>query len=346
MKQDGKEFSPINEGNPESLLQQAADGELVLFAAARRHTAQLHAFPWVVTPRQSNRSRAAGLVPIVPELANDLLCFPDSQLKMYLATDPTDCPDAHPWKDHYWVLDEPQPITREQLYSQAAPAVENEDVGNVKAMQALYGATEYTGDRPWLKHDSWDAELACKLIVFNYPVDMIGRGWDAVVNWPTDKWGRKSSIALRGYFDRALSIAKSSVNAGKIKEHDTPTNWIRWAEGKGYSVVHLIPADAPAAKVEARTARIPPGKMPKVASRKMAIKAAWQIELQNKRAASAKEVMSLLQSWADEGTEPDVLINSDRGKKGVLWRTAKGKENIFDIDACEKALKTWKESCQ
>ena len=36
MKQDGKEFSPISEGNPESLLQQAADGELVLFAAARQ----------------------------------------------------------------------------------------------------------------------------------------------------------------------------------------------------------------------------------------------------------------------------------------------------------------------
>lgn len=250
MKQDGKEFSPISEGNPESLLQQAADGELVLFAAARRHTAQLHAFPWVVTPRQSNRSRAAGLVPIVPELANDLLCFPDSQLKMYLATDPTDCPDAHPWEDHYWVLDQPQTMTREQIYSQAAPTVENEDGGDVKAVQLLYGATKYTGDRLWLKHDSWDAELACKLIAFNYPVDMNGKGWDAVVNWPIDKWGTKSSVALRNYFDCTLSLAKSSVNAGKIKEHDTPTNWIRWAEGKGYSVVHLIPADAPAAKVE------------------------------------------------------------------------------------------------
>ena len=117
MKQDGKEFSPINEANPESLLQQAADGELVLFATARRHTAQLHAFPWVVTPKQSNRSRAAGLVPIGSELAKDLLCFPDSQLKMYLATDPSDCPNAHPYTDHYWVLNEPQPITREQIYS-------------------------------------------------------------------------------------------------------------------------------------------------------------------------------------------------------------------------------------
>ncbi|MDO9012291.1 MAG: hypothetical protein Q7U78_10880 [Gallionella sp.] len=123
MKQDGKEFSLIIEGKPESLLQQAADGELVLFAAARRHTAMLHAFPWAVAPKQSSpRGCAACLVPIMPELANDLLCFPDSQLKMYLAIDPTDCPDAHPRKDHYWVLDEPQTVTREQLYSQAAPA--------------------------------------------------------------------------------------------------------------------------------------------------------------------------------------------------------------------------------
>jgi hypothetical protein len=136
MKQDGKEFSPISEANPESLLQQAADGELVLFATARRHTAQLHAFPWVVTPKQSNRSRAAGLVPIGSELASDLLFFPDSQLRIYLATDPTDCPDTHPWKDHYWVLDEPQTITREQLYSQAAPAT------NVKAATVITTNTD------------------------------------------------------------------------------------------------------------------------------------------------------------------------------------------------------------
>lgn len=243
-----KDFIPATN----DMLQQAADGELVLFAPARRHTAKLHAFTWAVAPKQSNRSCAAGLVPIAPTLAKELLCFSTAKLESYLAVDPTDCPPSHPWKDHYWVLDEPQTITREQIYFQPAPAAVSEDVGDAKAMQLLYGATEHTGDRPWLKYDSWDAELACKLILFNYPVDMNGKGWDAVANWPIDKWGRKASIALRHHFDRALCIAKSSVQAGTIKEHDTSANWIEWAEGKGYSVAHLMPADAPTAKVETK----------------------------------------------------------------------------------------------
>lgn len=101
------------------MLKQAAAGELVLFASIRRHTAKLHAFPWVVAPKQSSRSCAAGLVPIMPELANELTLFPEAQLKKYLATDPTDCAETHPWEDHFWVLDEPQTVTREQIYSQA-----------------------------------------------------------------------------------------------------------------------------------------------------------------------------------------------------------------------------------
>jgi|GEM_PF-2257529 len=52
-------------------------------------------------------------------------------------------------------------------------------------------------------------------------------------------------------YDRAKAIADSSVNAGTIREHDTPENWRRWAQGKGYSVAHLMLTDALAAKVEA-----------------------------------------------------------------------------------------------
>lgn len=106
-----KDFIPATK----DMLQQAAAGELVLFAPVRQHTAKLHAFTWAVAPQQSNRSCAAGLVPITPALAEELLYFPDAQLKSYLAVDPTDCPPSHQLKDHYWVLDEPQTITREQI---------------------------------------------------------------------------------------------------------------------------------------------------------------------------------------------------------------------------------------
>lgn len=104
--------------------------------------------------------------------------------------------------------------------------------------------------------------------------------------------------------------------------------------------------EATAADADTRTAGGPPGKMPNVDSRKMAIKAAWQIECGSKRAPLAKDVMQLLQTWADEGTEPEVLIKSDRPKRGVWWRTRKGKDNLFDLAACEKALKTWMDSRQ
>ena len=60
-------------------------------------------------------------------------------------------------------------------------------------------------------------------------------------------------------YDRAKAIADSSVNAGTICEHDTPENWRRWAQGKGYSVAHLMLTDALAAKVEAGAVISPSG---------------------------------------------------------------------------------------
>ena len=60
-------------------------------------------------------------------------------------------------------------------------------------------------------------------------------------------------------YDRAKAIADSSVNAGTICEHDTPENWRRWAQGKGYSVAHLMPTYALAAKVGAGTVTSPSG---------------------------------------------------------------------------------------
>lgn len=135
-----KDFIPATK----DMLQQAAAGELVLFAPARRHTAKLHAFTWAVAPKQANRSCAAGLVPIAPTLAKELLCFPDAQLKSYLAVDPTDCPPSHPWKDHYWVLDEPQTITREQIQG-VIPA--NAPAAKGKAVTVTIPGGD---DKPWL----------------------------------------------------------------------------------------------------------------------------------------------------------------------------------------------------
>lgn len=152
-----------------------------------------------------------------------------------------------------WIADTAQPGGMrcqhgpDWMFPTDTPAAK-EDRGDMIAIQSLYYATKYTGDRPWLKHDTWGAELACKLIVFNYPVNLQGSGWDGLKNWHIDKWGRKAPIVLNGYFERVFNMAKSSVNGAKIREHDTPANWIEWAKDKGYDVAHLMPAET---KVEA-----------------------------------------------------------------------------------------------
>lgn len=87
-----------------------------------------------------------------------------------------------------------------------------------------------------------------------------------------------------------------------------------------------------------------PGKMPRTAMGKLAIEAAWQSELRTKRAATAKQVMKLLQEWADDGKEPENLLKSDKQNNAVIWITGKRVSKIFGIEACGKALETWQKS--
>ncbi|MBL8500469.1 MAG: hypothetical protein LZF85_07975 [Nitrosomonas sp.] len=89
-----------------------------------------------------------------------------------------------------------------------------------------------------------------------------------------------------------------------------------------------------------------PGKQPRIAIGKLAIKAAWEIEREHKskRRATANEVMERLQSWADAGTHPDVLYESNKRRKQVTWLKGKSGDKVFTFEACEKALSKWNES--
>ena len=101
----------------------------------------------------------------------------------------------------------------------------------------------------WFLYDSWDIKLACKLITLGYPIWLEGYA-EMAKDWPEGCEGLDRFWAMVTVYNRAFSIANSSVKAGTIKEHDTPANWMAWAEGKGYSVAHLIPVDTPAATTE------------------------------------------------------------------------------------------------
>lgn len=236
----------------EYLLREAGNDEHLLYVALKPHSAKLCAIPSHTNPQNgSYTTKSHKIVIMAQHYAESLAIAGSAEIAQYQAGFIKG--GILDW--HYWMLDVPQTVNVDMVFVPRSqlpdtPAAKEKDRGDVMAMQSLYGATKYTGDRPWLKNDSWGAELACKLIVFGYPVDMTGKGWDAVINWPVDKWGRKASIALRVHFDRAMGIAKSSVNADKIREHDSPANWIKWAKGKGYSVAHLMPAET---KVEAET---------------------------------------------------------------------------------------------
>ena len=84
-----------------------------------------------------------------------------------------------------------------------------------------------------------------------------------------------------------------------------------------------------------------PGKLPRIEIAKLAIKAAWEIEQKTKRTASAKDVMQRLQDWAEGGNEPEVLMRAEKNKRAVSWRTVKGAEKSWDVQACGTALQRW-----
>lgn len=144
----------------------------------------------------------------------------------------------------------------EDYVEETSPQIYDEE--DKHPYQSLYAGSKLECDRYWMLNDTWSKELAIKLIVFNYPVDPDGKGWEGLRNWHIDKWGHKAFLCLSGFYKRALDIANSTIQAGTIKEHDTPANWIKWAKDKGYSVAHLMTANAPIAKGEDETDTTPP----------------------------------------------------------------------------------------
>ena len=99
-------------------------------------------------------------------------------------------------------------------------------------------------------YDSWDIDTACQVLTLSCKLDMEKQRAIKLtpITFPHLDALRAGTIC--GVYDRARGLAESSVKAGNIKEHDTPENWIKWAQGKGYSVSHLMTNGVPAAKVE------------------------------------------------------------------------------------------------
>ncbi len=88
-----------------------------------------------------------------------------------------------------------------------------------------------------------------------------------------------------------------------------------------------------------------PGKLPRIAIGRLAVTAAWQIECESKRAATADKVIEQLQAWATGGEYSDILLRAEPKKRAVIWmrkKTGLGKE--YDVGACGKTLNEWRKS--
>jgi hypothetical protein len=145
---------------------------------------------------------------------------------------------------------------------------------------------------------------------------------------------------------RTLKIWDSQVSP---PEKITPSEFVAWCKTKGIDTTWLndVPAKveaAPAAKVEAVTVTRPsgediPGKMPRTAIGKQAIKAAWQIECETSKLATPRQVIDRLQALVE--TEPELVAVLPHG---ITWTTSKGAEKAYEVEACAKTLGKWNTS--
>lgn len=161
-------------------------------------------------------------------------------------------------------------------------------------------------------------------------------GLDSLVEWATY---RKIVIAQDG-----LPGCEPLVQAAYHRMHLRWTNKLidpeNCAAESLAAPTPMIPAAAQSTSWRNSVQNIP-GELPKIAIRKLAVEAAWQIECEEKRRATAKEVMVRLQMWADSGNEPDVLRASDIENRAVIWLTSRCAEKAYSLDACEKTLWAW-----
>lgn len=100
---------------------------------------------------------------------------------------------------------------------------------------------EACGNDVNLLMDSWDVQLACKMIVFGFNIDVQSHIESGLVEGEEDSYNFGMANCMIIVMNRILRLAKSAVAIGNIRENDRPENWISWARTKGYDTDHLSP---------------------------------------------------------------------------------------------------------
>lgn len=174
---------------------------------------------------------------------------------------------------------------------------------------------------PWISYDSWRAELAIKLITIGYDLD-INAYWDEAKDWPHGSTGLDSAFAYVDVYQRGMSIAQSSVEAGLLKNPDTPAKWLAWAKRKGYDVAHLEPRQTEPATVNATPAPVMESDSANLESElphwKMQVQSAAADHWKNLRAGGANPTVSSILAWVakwciDNDVRTDGGVNPSAG---------------------------------
>lgn len=211
---------------------------------------------------------------------------------------------------------------------------------------SVYNGAELTdeGARYWLTLDGWDADQSAYLLCAIDPRKLN--------RWAQMNGGKIELGGFPAHFDSLVSVLAVAFETGALHSPlAKPSDVIAWAKSKELRLPRqFLDAQFDGTKKAAPVtvgASNPsnevaiPGKLPNTSMGKLAIKAAWLIEGESKRAATAKQVMARLQDWADGGHEPATLLKSDKKNHAVIWITGKRVEKPYDIEACGKTLETW-----
>ena len=92
-------------------------------------------------------------------------------------------------------------------------------------------------DSSWLIMDSWDIYFAAKVIVIGYTeniqehIDLLSRQNNRIDN-------DRADIMIK-ILNRFNCLAQAAINSHVLKKHDTPANWLAWAQSKGYKTEHF-----------------------------------------------------------------------------------------------------------
>lgn len=103
----------LPEEDQDVLLLKCADGEVLLYVELRPFKAKLQAQSWARSPKQAVwTADARTKVWLNPAAASLLLSFPDADVKWF---EPESSDDI-PFPDNVYFLEEPQTVTRENVY--------------------------------------------------------------------------------------------------------------------------------------------------------------------------------------------------------------------------------------